>query len=754
MHGFEKFFLLKHCILILIGKYIIILKNCSKEKAMQLTRIDILKYKSIKNPVSVYFNEGKVVSLIGKNGSGKTNVLEAIKYAFSKNQFYGREKIECEIKYHIELTDEELEEYFSCVQTEDREKEIIVDFNCNNLERRLVFSSSISIEAKIFKERLDAVLANFEIAAKNYITALHKVETDRNYFGNYIDVQVEEENRGSLSYLTAENIKWVQDSIKRNIDEIKRYIDRIFDGDKISLSRYDHIGSFYLDSDYIKFYKIAEDEQINISPILASSLKISKDELKKANRRLNRKIKFINKTLKKEYAEIQQQIEEFKKIKNEIDDIFRIESDKFNEQNEELNKKFKSVIQKLRELVFCNCYYLDNENSLIFYNSFNRNYRNEQVQQEYLNSRNPIVEAFDMFLRNRKIIDCEASITQKEKIDDKTIAKAVSVLNSQFFPGILPKFDNNEILKYEVRNENSTLNLYVHEKNGDIVSFNDTSLGRRWYLTYQFVKALLKPGDMLLIDEPAAFLHPQAQVEFKKELGLLADNGICVFYSTHSPYMIPDNWGQVYNVTMTDNGTQLTKFESGDDLCEIIINELGATNTANILFNLGKTILLVEGIADLTCIEKFAKILGYSLDSYKILPCNGSPIFDVTYLCIHQHIKFKALFDLDNKNKPEMWMNKKYGYNEYIKIFDKNENCVFTPEIRHKKSIEDCFHENDSARYFSDYKRTDKHNVEHCERKIDVEKIKRATEFEEETKNNFEQLFNQLGIPKLDETNI
>lgn len=720
---------------------------------MHLTQIDILKYKSIKQPVSVYFSEGKVVTLIGKNGSGKTNVLEAIKYAFAKNQFYGREKIECEIKYHIELTDDELEEYFYCVQTEDREKEIIVDFNYNNLEQRLVFSSSISIEAKTFKERLDAVLSNFEIAAKDYVAALHKVETDRNYFGNYIDVQVEEGNRGSLSYLTAENIKWVQDSIKRNIDEIKRYIVGLFDGDKISLSRYDHIGSFYLNSDYINFYKIAEDEQIKISPILASSLKISKTELEKANKRLNEKIKSINKTLEKEYAEIQKQIEEFKKIKIEIDDIFRVESDNLYEQNEELDKKFKSIIQKLRELVFCNCYYLDNENSLIFYNSFNRNYRNEQVQQEYLNSRNPIVEAFDMFLRNKKIIDREASITQKEKIDAKTIATSVRVLNSQFLPGILPKFDNNEILKFEVRNENGTLNLYVHEKNGDIVSFNDTSLGRRWYLTYQFVKTLLKPGDMLLIDEPAAFLHPRAQTEFKEEFERLSHEGIGVFYSTHSPYMIPEDWGQVYNVAMTDNGTQLTKFESGDDLCEKIKNELGATNTANILFNLEKTILLVEGVADLTCLEKFAKILSYNLEPYKILPCNGSPIFDVTYLCIHQHIKFKALFDLDNKNKPEMWMNRKYGYNEYIKIFDESDDCVFTPAIRQKKSLEDCFHENDSARYFSDYKRTDRHNVEHCERKIDVEKIKQATEFEEETKNNFEQLFNQLGIPKLDEIN-
>lgn len=718
---------------------------------MHLTQIDILKYKSIKQPVSVYFNEGKVVTLIGKNGSGKTNVLEAIKYAFSKNQFYGREKIECEIKYHIELTDEELEEYFSCVQTEDREKEIIVDFNCNNLERRLIFSSSISIEAKIFKERLEAVLNNFEIAAKNYITALHKVETDHNYFGNYIDVKVEEENRGSLSYLTAENIKWVQDSIKRNIDEIKRYIDGLFDGDKISLSRYDHIGSLYLDSDYINFYKIAEDEQIKISPVVASSLKISKTELEKANKRLNEKIKSINKTLEKEYAEIQRQIEEFKKIKNEIDDIFRVEGDKLFEQNEQLNKQFKSFIQNIRELVFCNCYYLDNENSLIFYNSFNRNYRNEQVQQEYLNSRNPIVEAFDMFLRGNKIIDCEASITQKEKIDGKTIATAVRVLNSQFLPGILPKFDNNEILKFEVRNENGTLNLYVHEKNGDIVSFNDTSLGRRWYLTYQFVKALLKPRDILLIDEPATFLHPQAQTEFKKELEALSQNGIGVFYSTHSPYMIPEDWGQVYNVAMTDNGTQLTKFESGDDLCEIIKNELGARITSDILFNLSKTIILVEGIADKTCIEKFAELLQYNLNDYHIHVCDGEAILQVAYICLkYEMIKVKVVLDNDNKYKNETFKRGHSLYDNCMDLINANsDKCFYIGEGKNG-CLEDLFVENpkEKYKYYNRNKGQWKISIE------DIISLHSIEEVSKETKNNFEQLFNQLGIPKLDETNI
>lgn len=75
---------------------------------MHLTQIDILKYKSIKDPVSVYFNEGKVVTLIGKNGSGKTNVLEALNYVFEANaklNFYTRHSIELKYKAYINLCD-------------------------------------------------------------------------------------------------------------------------------------------------------------------------------------------------------------------------------------------------------------------------------------------------------------------------------------------------------------------------------------------------------------------------------------------------------------------------------------------------------------------------------------------------------------------------------------------------------------------------------------------------------------------------
>lgn len=718
---------------------------------MKLTQIDILKYKSIKQPVSIVFNKGQVVTLIGKNGSGKTNVLEAIKYALTKN-YYGNEKIECKIQYHIELTDDEINDYFSCVQADEKSKRIVVDFDSNNPEKRFLYSSAIWIEARELKMKLEKVLFDFKSASKRYISALKKVESYDSYFGSYMDIEVVEENRGSVVRLMRNAIENYERNIAHQIDEIKRYLSDIFDGEKISLSRYERT-TFGYRIWHIPFYKIPENEQISISPIVASSLQISKRDLEKANNRLNKKLKEINTALEHEYRGMELCLDEFDNIKTEISKIFDSKSDQFYDEQDRINKQFESIMKQLKSIIYCNCYYLDNENSLLFYNSREREYRNEYIKEQYLNSRNPIIEAFDKFIHNRGILDSDVSFTQKDKLSDQQIKKIIRILNSEFLPSIIPKFDCGEIIKFSVDYDvNGTLNLYVHEKNGDVVSFYNTSLGRRWYLTYQFVKSLLKPGDMLFIDEPAAFLHPQAQVEFKYEINKLVEDGIYLFYSTHSPYMIPEDWGQVYNVTMTENGTRIDKFDSGDDLCAAIREELGATNAANILFNLEKTVLLVEGVADMACIEKFAEVLKYDISKYKILPCNGSPIFDVTYLCIQQGIKFKALFDLDNKNKPEYWLNNKYGYKEYLNIFETNVNCVFTLPIRQKKSLEDCFNEKDSDKYFFDFIREDKKGVEHVERKIDKEKIKSATEFEDETKRNFEQLFTMLGIPQLDET--
>lgn len=716
---------------------------------MRLTKIDILQYKSIKNPISIVLNDRRFVVLIGKNGSGKTNVLEAIKYAFT-NRNYFNQKIQCKVQYHIQLTDEEMEEYFSCVDTDKKDKEIIVDFD-NVIGRRYIKSSAIFIEAKNFKLRLKSVLEGFKKAAQRYINALKNFESEDGFYNYYTaDVRIEADNGGSFTHFENYRILDCERMLTQQIDVIKHSLDEIFDGDRISLDKYENSTRLYYRLWQVPFYKIAEDEQIQISPIVASSLKISKKDLDDANVRLNKKLKEINKVLDLEYREIQAQLDEFDKIQKELHFIFDSKFDEWDESNKMIDKMYKSFMQKLKDMVSTDCYYLDNEHTLLFSQSVNRNYVDREKRIQFLNSYNPIIEVFDSFLHYKGVLDADKSLTDMKKIPQKKLNLGMELINNEFLPNVVPKFDNDEIEKFTVDFDSGLLNLYVNEKSGDCVSFNDTSLGRRWYLTFKFIKALLKPGDMIFIDEPAALLHPQAQIEFKAEIKELVKNGVYVFYSTHSPYMIPEDWGQVHNVTMTENGTQISKFESGDDICVVIREELGATNMANILFNLEKTLLLVEGVADMVCIEKFADILHRDLSSYKILPCNGSPIFDVTYLCVQQGIKFKALFDLDNKSKPENWMNKKYGYNEYLKIFKTNDNCVFTPAIRNNKSLEDCFHENDNAKYFFDYKWTDKSGNEQIERKIDKDKIKNATDFEDETKKNFEQLFMKLGIPELD----
>ena len=78
---------------------------------MQLKQIDILNYKSITSPVSIKFKEGEVVTLIGKNGSGKTNILEALEQIFKSNAkqiFYHGNPNELKYKVHLLLDTNEV----------------------------------------------------------------------------------------------------------------------------------------------------------------------------------------------------------------------------------------------------------------------------------------------------------------------------------------------------------------------------------------------------------------------------------------------------------------------------------------------------------------------------------------------------------------------------------------------------------------------------------------------------------------------
>lgn len=703
---------------------------------MQLKKIEILNYKSINTPVTINFNYGEPVTLIGKNGSGKTNILEALKQtlgsgrttAFSHNSAM-------QGTYYFSLSQEELDMYFNHIELNAEDELIKVDYCGEKPSVRAITSKVVQISVKEFHDELEDILSDFKSASRTYISNLKKIENDDYaYFNLYPQIECES-LKGSLTHLTKRILGDVQNQIDRQTKDIKEVLD-YFKGDSFTLDSFNYSKLNYRYTYPISLYTIKEQELL-ISPIIAKSIGLTKEALEKANKKFSKELLRINDCLKDSYDRLKTQIERFEQLKNKISSVFSKAEDNRYTERDERDKIKQKFLQELKNAAFAHCYYLDNETTLLFSSSRDNEYAKQQASQINFNYRNPILEALHIFLSDKGVYRENESFLEYDKLSQDRRTKFIDLINKEFPPMNLPEFEKGEIKGFILKDESNTPELYVIEYNGTEINVNNTSLGRRWYLT--------KPGDILLIDEPAAFLHPQAQLEMKRELNELASRSIFVIYATHSPYMIPENWGNVYNVKNTEAGTQVTQLNSDDELSYAIKEELGITRSADILFNLDKTLLLVEGVADKVCIEKFADLLEYDLSIFELLPCNGSPILDVTHLCIHKNLKFKALLDRDNLTKPPTWLAHKFGYKEYLDIIKNNKDCIFTPANGERKCLEDCFSETDQAKYFEPNNKG--------QQKISPQKIKQAIEFTLDTLNNFEQLFIQLGIPKLDKEN-
>lgn len=68
---------------------------------MRITRIEIEKYKSIKEPIEINFYDDLPTVLIGKNGSGKTNILEALNAITEANSNYFGLNKEIPLSYKV-----------------------------------------------------------------------------------------------------------------------------------------------------------------------------------------------------------------------------------------------------------------------------------------------------------------------------------------------------------------------------------------------------------------------------------------------------------------------------------------------------------------------------------------------------------------------------------------------------------------------------------------------------------------------------
>ena len=89
-----------------------------------------------------------------------------------------------------------------------------------------------------------------------------------------------------------------------------------------------------------------------------------------------------------------------------------------------------------------------------------------------------------------------------------------------------------------------------------------------------FIRGLIQPGDILIIEEPEAHLHPGAQTEIAATLGRLVRAGVRVVVTTHSDWLLKEIGNLIREGVLNEKG-ELRK-KSGGPESWLLPDEVGA----------------------------------------------------------------------------------------------------------------------------------------------------------------------------------
>ena len=102
-----------------------------------------------------------------------------------------------------------------------------------------------------------------------------------------------------------------------------------------------------------------------------------------------------------------------------------------------------------------------------------------------------------------------------------------------------------QILKGEIRSENSEAGypMFSYQPQGwreDLPLMNTSSMVSELAPVVLYLRHIVQPGDVLIIEEPESHLHPAMQVEFIRQLAAVVRAGISVMLTTHSEWVLDE----------------------------------------------------------------------------------------------------------------------------------------------------------------------------------------------------------------------
>ena len=323
----------------------------------------------------------------------------------------------------------------------------------------------------------------------------------------------------------------------------------------------------------------------------------------------------------------------------------------------------------------------------------------------------------------------------EEKINDKL--ESISKIFNQFYVTDVPYS-----FKIELERKNILFLIY---RGNDVMELDNQSVGFRYFfdLFIYLHSCSLKPGDIIVMDEPATNLHISAQKELRVFLkGIARHWDITIVLATHSPFLIDlDHLDELRIIENKDNIVRIhntfTAVNYGDPDSLLPIKE-ALTVENHILVNPENTVVFVEGITDYNYLTAF-KLL-FKNEDIIFLPINGvgsdeNHCKEISKKLLKIRKDAIVLVDNDTAGQRMKEINGKDSELKVISLADIDENF---------KEIESLF---------------SKEDLRKCEL-IDVngEIIKHASTsavfkkrlandssyITDETRNNFEKLFNYL----------
>ena len=514
---------------------------------MKITKIVIQNYKSIKEPLEINFRDSLPTVLIGKNGSGKTNILEALNaIAEANGNYFGlRKELSMSYKVHIRLEKEDAERLFPGKSIDEKCEFAACSGEDCKIDR--IESEYLVPLLRMEIDEISELAGELKDALDTYTKQLNKIAYGERNEQPLRGYQITDFHDSTTNYDT---IKFHVEFVLEQTEKLIKSIIQNFCVEESSF-KFGYIPDYYQLSDLERLCFKLHYVKPDLAPFEEKFITINETAIK-------REITKINKATKASCEKITVLLHELderaKRLKNALT---------YNPMMPVNVGVFYSFIWKVQRCVGAKCAFLRNESSNVIFKTDDR-------EREYFRDDNTrtILQTY----LGKVYTGDDKDELQKQIGENKDFSLPDGALNDfeKSLNEHIPEFENGMYERIAVEQSNGKLpSILLHEKSGEIVDLNSTSAGRRWYFTYYFMKNTLENGDLFIIDEPAAMLHPLAQKEVLKELLQLESRGIKVIYSTHSPYLIPNDWKSVHFVAMSDVGTTVTQENKYDALKQV-----------------------------------------------------------------------------------------------------------------------------------------------------------------------------------------